>query len=177
MDGDRGGDLNLKGLIETTDLDYIAVAPPGKEVEELSKKEVFKCLRDKISSSQFKLEKTNNLKREEKRPMVVKREYTKPMIRITEDQKKVFKKTLEELIGTRAACIFDSSFNLLGKVPVKELINTLKTVENPYAVIFDGRIDYKLESIAKRKDIKFLVGMEKENIRSSVGILSKEDLK
>ncbi|NIO22444.1 MAG: DNA primase [Candidatus Aenigmarchaeota archaeon] len=174
VDGDRGGDLNLKGLIETTDLDYIAVAPPGKEVEELSKKEVFKCLRDKISSSQFKLEKMNEAKKE--RPKI-EQKYKKREISITEDQKKIFKKTLEELIGTRAACIFDSTFNLLGKVPVKELINTLKTVENPYAVIFDGRVDYKLESIAKRKDIKFLVGMEKENIRSSIGILSKEDLK
>ncbi len=107
----------------------------------------------------------------------IEQKYKKREISITEDQKKIFKKTLEELIGTRAACIFDSTFNLLGKVPVKELINTLKTVENPYAVIFDGRVDYKLESIAKRKDIKFLVGMEKESIRSSIGILSKEDLK
>jgi DNA primase len=176
VDGDRGGDLNLKGLLETTDLDYVAVAPPGKEVEELSKKEVFKCLRDKISSSQFKLEKMNDVKREERGPPRIDKEYKKPMTVITDDQKKIFKKTLEELIGTRAACIFDSGFNLLGKVPVKELINTLKTVENPYAVIFDGKVDYKLESIAKRKDIKYLVGMEKENIRSSVGILSKEDL-
>lgn len=186
VDGDRGGDLNLKGLLETTDLDYVAAAPPGKEVEELSKKEVFKCLRDKTSSSQFKLEKMNNLKAKEQKPRIEKayvkteirgKEYGKTEVRITEDQKKIFKKTLEELIGTRAACIFDSSFNLLGKVPVKELINTLKTVENPYAVIFDGKVDYKLDSIAKRKDIKFIVGMEKENIRSPVGILCKEDLK
>lgn len=176
VDGDRGGNLNLKSLLETTDLDYVAIAPPGKEVEELSKKEVFKCLRDKISSSQFKLEKMNDTKRERKGPERVEREYTRPRIGITDEQKRIFKKTLEELIGTRAACIFDSGFNLLGKVPVKELINTLKTVENPYAVIFDGKVDYKLESIAKRKDIKYLVGMEKENIKSSVGILSKEDL-
>lgn len=174
LDGDRGGDLNLKGLLETTDLDYIALAPPGKEVEELSKKEVFKCLRDKISSSQFKLEKMNDLKRGEEK--IPKKEYIDREIGITDEQKRIFKKTLEELIGTRAACIFDSAFNLLGKVPVKELINTLKTLENPYAVIFDGKVDYKLESIAKRKDIKFLVGMEKERIRSSIGILSKQDL-
>ncbi len=175
VDGDRGGDLNLRGLLETTDLDYVAVAPPGKEVEELSKKEVFKCLRDKISASQFKLEKMNETRPEEKREMS--KEYRrKSEVRLTKEQKEMFKKTLEELIGTRAACIFDSNFNLLGKVPVKELINTLKTVERPYAVIFDGKVDYKIESIAKRKDVKFLVGMEKEKMRSSIGILSKEDL-
>ena len=105
--------------------------------------------------------------------------FTKPkpkITRITEEQKKNFKKTLDELIGTRAACIFDSSFNLLGKVPVKELENTLKTLDNPYAVIFDGKVEYKLDMLARRKGIKFLVGMEKERIKSPVNILSKEDL-
>lgn len=188
FDGDRGGSLNLKSLMETTDLDYVAIAPEGKEVEELSKKEVFKALRDKISASQFKLEKhstTENIERSlkeipkseprEERPA---KEFIKPMriMKVTEDQKRIFKKTLDELIGTRAACIYDSAFNLLGKVPVKELQNTLKTVDNPYAVIFDGRVDYRLDMIARRKGIKFLVGMEKENIKSPINILSKQDL-
>ncbi|MEE9322950.1 MAG: DNA primase DnaG [Candidatus Aenigmarchaeota archaeon] len=194
VDGDRGGSLNLKSLIETADLDYVAVAPEGKEVEELSKKEVFKALREKISASQFKMEKRNNAEKIERprkelprrdlrerptrtlreRPA---REFIRPkIIKVTEDQKKTFKKTLDELIGTRAACIFDSTFNLLGKVPVKELQNTLKTVDNPYAVIFDGRVDYKLDMMARRKGVKFLVGMEKEDIKSPINILSKQDL-
>ena len=200
FDGDRGGDLNLKSLLETTDLDYVALAPPGKEVEELSKKEVFKCLRDKIAASQFKMEnRIRDVKTEEMRPKAaqrvpikteraavrgrekapesMERRYRKGVPRITDEQKNIFKKTLDELIGTRAACVFDSSFNILGKVPVKELINTLKTLEKPYAVIFDGKVDRRLESIAKIKDIKFLIGMEKENIKSPITILSKEDLK
>ncbi|UCC91470.1 MAG: DNA primase [Candidatus Aenigmatarchaeota archaeon] len=175
VDGDRGGSLNLKSLMETSDLDYIATAPEGKEVEELSKKEVFKALRDKISASQFKMEKPSHREKKEKPA----KEFTRPrpkIVKITENQKQVFKKTLDELIGTRAACIFDSTFNLLGKVPVKELQNTLKTLDNPYAVIFDGRVEYKLDMIARRKGIKFLVGMEKENMKSPVNILSKEDL-
>lgn len=183
LDGDRGGSLNLKSLMETADLDYVAVAPEGKEVEELSKKEVFKALREKISASQFKLDKRNQTeKKEPPRKELPKKdfprkEFPKPTVTaVTEDQKKTFRKTLEELIGTRAACIFDSSFNLLGKVPVKELQNTLKTLDKPYAVIFDGRVDYKLDMIARRKGIKFLVGMEKESIKSPVNILSKLDI-
>ena len=186
VDGDRGGNLNLKGLTETTDLDYVATAPEGKEVEELSKKEVFKSMREKISASQFKLEARNNTEKKGKpvrefreRPQrgFTKPRFTKPKItKVTEDQKKIFKKTLDELIGTRAACIFDSTFNLLGKVPVKELQNTLKTVDNPYAVIFDGKVDYKLDTVARKKGIKFLVGMEKENIKSPINILSKQDI-
>lgn len=201
FDGDRGGTLNLKSLMETVDVDFVATAPEGKEVEELSKKEVFKALRDKVSASQFKLdgrsERQNNsfekrdrpqdriAERQSERPTELPRERNfkpQPPLQprravIDEEQKKVFKKNLEELIGTRAACIFDSSFNLLGKVPIKELQNTLKTLDNPYAVIFDGRIDYRLDMIARKKGVKFLVGMEKENIKSSsVNLLSKEDI-
>ena len=184
VDGDRGGSLNLKSLMETADIDYVVSAPPGKEVEELSKKEIFKALRERISSSQFKLEnKTEKPKPDmpeinrerEKRGDKPEREKTTEF-KITEDQKTVFKKTLDEIIGTRAACILDSNLKILGKVPVKELQNTLKTVENPYAVVFDGKVDYRLESVAKGKGIKFLVGMEKESIRSSLGLFSKKDL-
>jgi len=195
FDGDRGGLLNLKSLLETADVDYVALAPEGKEVEELSKKEVYKALREKISASQFKLEikNENGIKKEreeikksaeieahvkergfKQRQVAV--SVSQQKISLTENEKNIFSKTLEELIGTRAACIFDSSFNILGKVPIKELQNTLKTLENPFAVVFDGKIDYKLDMIARKKGVKFLVGMEKENIKSPVIILSKEDL-
>ena len=45
LDGDRGGDIILKELVEATDVDYVCRAPPGKEVEELARKELIKCLR------------------------------------------------------------------------------------------------------------------------------------
>ncbi|MFH0835507.1 MAG: DNA primase DnaG, partial [Candidatus Micrarchaeota archaeon] len=45
LDGDRGGDIILKELVEATDIDYVCRAPPGKEVEELARKELIKCLR------------------------------------------------------------------------------------------------------------------------------------
>lgn len=206
FDGDRGGSLNLKSLLETSEVDFVAIAPEGKEVEELSKKEVFKALRDKVSASQFKVEgknerpqSSNNFERHDRpqeRPEQIQersidrsiddgrerdfRSQQSSLVRkvmITDEQKKNFKKTLDELIGTRAACIFDSSFNLLGKVPTKELQNTLKTLDNPYAVIFDGKVDYRLDMIARKKGVKFLIGMEKEMIKSTpVGILSKEDI-
>ncbi|CAB3289610.1 DNA primase DnaG [Methanocaldococcus lauensis] len=52
-DGDRGGELILKELLQVCDVDFIARAPPGKEVEELSKKEIIKCLRSKIPVEHF----------------------------------------------------------------------------------------------------------------------------
>jgi DNA primase len=63
VDGDRGGDLIVKEMVQLADVDYIARAPSGKEVEELSKKEIFKSLRERISIEQYKTEpKTRELR-------------------------------------------------------------------------------------------------------------------
>jgi DNA primase len=60
-DGDRGGELILKELLQTCDIDYVAKAPNGKEVEELSKKEIIKCLRAKVPAGQVKIQLFNNI--------------------------------------------------------------------------------------------------------------------
>jgi len=56
VDGDRGGDLIIKEIVQFCDIDYVVRAPAGKEVEELSKKEIFKLLRERISAEQYKIE-------------------------------------------------------------------------------------------------------------------------
>jgi len=47
LDGDRGGDLILRELEQVADLDYVARAPRGESVEDLSRKSVDAALRDK----------------------------------------------------------------------------------------------------------------------------------
>jgi len=56
LDGDRGGNLILKELINIAEIDFVARAPDGKEVEELAKKEIHKALRSRITIEQAKLE-------------------------------------------------------------------------------------------------------------------------
>ena len=52
LDGDRGGDIILKELMAQTDIDFVARAPAGKEVEELTRKELIKCLRRRVPTDQ-----------------------------------------------------------------------------------------------------------------------------
>ncbi|MFW5852694.1 MAG: DNA primase DnaG [Nanoarchaeota archaeon] len=52
LDGDRGGILNFQELVNVTEIDFVTMAPDGKEVEELTKKEVHKALRAKITAEQ-----------------------------------------------------------------------------------------------------------------------------
>ncbi|MDD1670074.1 MAG: DNA primase, partial [Methanomicrobiales archaeon] len=48
LDGDRGGELILRELLQVADIDYAAFAPRGRSVEDLSRKEVTKALRNKV---------------------------------------------------------------------------------------------------------------------------------
>ncbi|MGC8651943.1 MAG: DNA primase DnaG [Candidatus Micrarchaeia archaeon] len=53
VDGDRGGDMIIKGILSACDVDYIAKAPSGKEVEELTRKDIIKSLRSRLPTEQF----------------------------------------------------------------------------------------------------------------------------
>ena len=56
VDGDRGGDLIIKELFDVAEIDFVTKAPDGKEVEEITKKEIHKALRSKISAEQARME-------------------------------------------------------------------------------------------------------------------------
>ncbi|WP_440953991.1 DNA primase DnaG [Methanosarcina sp. Mfa9] len=52
-DGDRGGELIIRELLQVADLDYVARAPDGKGVEDLVQKEIIRTLRRKIPVEQI----------------------------------------------------------------------------------------------------------------------------
>ncbi|MEA2036624.1 MAG: DNA primase DnaG [Nanoarchaeota archaeon] len=198
VDGDRGGKLILKELTNIADIDYVALAPDGKEVEEITKKEIHKALRSRISVEQAKLDLGREVTRIErpqladsKRPQ--KPTYSRPQKSFptrpaptaankkeaTTEEKKVFKSMLENLIGTRGAHILDNKLNILGKVPISELQTTIKSLSSGvYAVVFDGVIERDLVKIAERANITFVVGMDtriKPN-ETSINMLAVGDL-
>ncbi len=48
FDGDRGGELILRELLQVADIDFVAFSPRGKSVEDMTSKEVIKTLRNKV---------------------------------------------------------------------------------------------------------------------------------
>ena len=52
-DGDRAGELILREMLQTMDIDFVARAPRGSEVEELTQKALLKCLRNKLPINQY----------------------------------------------------------------------------------------------------------------------------
>ena len=90
----------------------------------------------------------------------------------------MFKSLLEDLTGTHVAYLIDKDLNILGKVPLTELLNTLKELNNIYAVIFDGELTKEMLHDAERANVDYLVGMEAK-IRpgeSKVRVMSHADL-
>ncbi|MBS3062567.1 MAG: DNA primase [Candidatus Diapherotrites archaeon] len=53
VDGDRGGDLIARKLMQLAKVDFVAKAPDGKEVEELQRKEIIMALRKRMTLEEF----------------------------------------------------------------------------------------------------------------------------
>ncbi len=147
LDGDRGGDLILKELLQVADIDYVARAPEGKEVENLTLKEIIKSLRNKVPVEQ--LHTLRNKEREEK---IEKIEKT--------DLMGIIRKHAREIEGKLIARIFDKNYNVIREIPVRDLVKTIKNGDlKAEAIIFDGVITQRLVDIASKNEIPCLVGV------------------
>jgi DNA primase len=195
VDGDRGGLLNVRELLEVAEIDFVTKAPDGKEVEELAQKEIHKALRGRISTEQAKLELASlNTKDAPLRTHLVNRVTSAaarptfsrvqpsglpsrvpsaaPLLRtvkseLTPDKVKSFNKMLEDLVGTRGAYILDSKMSILGKVPLSELASTIKSLQTRiHAIVLDGVVDSALIQGIERLDIDYIVAMDSK-VKSS----------
>lgn len=154
LDGDRGGDLILKELLAVGEIDFVSRAPWGKEVEELTKKEIFKALREQVPTDQYKQEPAGESEFRPKIEPVQK----KPAKKIDGETAEKLKAVLSELTGTRAAYFMDASMNILGKVPVKEMFNVMKELR-PDTLVFDGEVDQKLVTFSGQRGVQCVAGM------------------
>jgi len=157
LDGDRGGDLILKELLQVADIDYVARAPEGKSVEDLTHKEIIKALRNKIPVEQLQIAKPKK-----------------------EDVMSIFKKHKEEVEGKLIARLLDKNFEVIKEVPVRDLVRTLKTENTKTSsIVFDGVITQRLIDVAAKKEISYLVGVRLGNvvkIPTSVKIITFDKL-
>jgi hypothetical protein len=84
---------------------------------------------------------------------------------------------MEDLIGTRAAFMLDNKLNILGKIPVSELISTIKSLNSGiYAVILDDVVDKDMLTAAETARIDFLVAMDAKVKSTRLTIITTDDL-
>ena len=153
VDGDRGGELIARNVLSAVDVDYVARAPPGREVEELTGKEIAKALKSKVPARDFKeiLERERRAMREEVKPM------ERARVLALSVPSHIVEKA-KELRGTLEAVLYDKEWKPLKQVAVRDLVNALSEGEATSYVIFDGVITQRMVDVAQSKGVKALIG-------------------
>jgi DNA primase len=194
LDGDRGGDLILRELLQVAEVDFIARAPKGLEVEELTQKQMTKSLRNKIPTEQYvemygltdvykmpadsayKDDKSQDRKMDKgamgrKKPPMTQPTRDKP--RDAPDKKEIklspeharYKEVLTSLSGSQKAKLLNTRGDVIREVAVRDLAETLKKApREATSVVFDGIITQRLLDNLTGTSIKTIVGVKLGNI-------------
>ena len=159
-DGDRGGKLIAQNVVDNVKIAYIATAPDGKEVEELTGKEIFIALRKKVPVNKFSLNKHH------------KEEDTKKF-ELSEEDKEKLKKLSDENEGTEKAILLDESLNDVKKVSVKSLNSTLKrSKERVPVIIIDGTVTSSTIQAAEEAKVSIIVAKNFATTDTKIQLLS-----
>ncbi len=159
IDGDRGGKLIAKNVVDNANVKGIVVAPDGKEVEELTGKEILMCLRKKIPVEDFFL---NNRE--------AKKEFIHQKVEISEGEIDILKKISKENNGKENAVLLDKDFREIETIQIRNLVGFLKkNEEKPYCIIIDGAVSSNVIKLAEENNVKIIVaknfGSTSEKIR------------
>lgn len=200
VDGDHGGDLILWELLRSADIDYVARAPPGKEVEDLTGKEIARALRNLIPAKEYReiLERKMRGERpREEKPAAKEEKTAAPQAAVAPQQGAIVPtapsptvpkpsqptvvgaekpetvqveverielpervvEDIKKLSGTLEAILYDKEWNVIKRVPVREVFNVLEQSEpeSIYAIAYDGIITQRMLDLAAEKGVKLLI--------------------
>lgn len=170
VDGDRGGNLIIKNVIENAKIDFIAMAPEGKEVEELTGKEILQALRKKVSVSEYSEGgRKRGVKRydSESKPKQV----TKEIQKLSDKEKEKIKEEVSELVGTKGAIIFNKDLEKIRKIPVGRL-SVLELDEKPYVIAIDGTATPRVVENCERLGCQNLIAKTFVDTDTNVNLVS-----
>ncbi|MFH1179093.1 MAG: DNA primase DnaG, partial [Candidatus Bathyarchaeota archaeon] len=145
LDGDRGGDLILQELMQVAKPTYIARAPRGKEVEELTPEEI-----------QYALDNKELLQVTGAPTVTVVPTVTAvSKVPTVPNELQILAKDLK---GTLEAVLINENGQQGGRIPVSELVEKLKESTGVKAVVFDGIVTGRLIDMAREKNVATIVG-------------------
>jgi DNA primase len=205
VDGDRGGELILRELLQVADVDFIARAPQTREVEEIPQKLIMKALKNKIPREQYmdmynikidtekkelsdkqQVEQVQKNKKEVKETVEKKHKEEKEESEITTIEESTEKPTpdkryldvLNEISGSLKAVLFNDKGEEITRIPVRELTDEIKKNNSVVSIVFDGIITQRLLDIASNKNVKEIIGIKTGNvvkIPKSIKVYTKND--
>lgn len=148
IDGDRGGKLIAQNVINNAKITYVAMAPDGKEVEELTGKELLLSLRKRMSVSEFMswLGRNNRIERTaEQEPVVFKG-----------DVKESLRKLYDRIKESRGALLMDSALDVIRQVSSKEVTRAITNSRKPvFAIVIDGQANSSMIRVCDEMGVKY----------------------
>ncbi len=168
VDGDRGGKLIVQNVADNADVKYVAVAPDGKEVEELTGKEILMALRKKLPLREFfsSSYERKDARREDKPEK-------KEGFELDDNSRNKLKKISSQNEGSDRAVILDNSLNEIKSVSVKMLAGTLRRIrEKPAAIVIDGTATTPIIISAEEIGCKIIVAKNFATTDTSIKLMS-----
>lgn len=161
IDGDRGGRLIAQNVMNNARIFYVAVAPDGKEVEELAGKEILIALRRKIPANEYlrmfqRQNRFDNFSIETKKAPVSEENKEEKKTQ-KKDAKEEIKKAYEKIKGNKKALLLNENFDTIKEVSAKEVAKrVLASDEKIIAIVIDGQATASIIKASDEKNVEFL---------------------
>lgn len=167
VDGDHAGDLIVREVLRTLKVDYVARAPQGKEVEDLTGKELEEVLSKKVGVFDYidRLVKQGVIDKKEASQLLAFQRKQHGLPEAAEVAETITMplsvvESIKSLYGTLEGVLYSPDWGVVKRLPVRDLYTELESVEEGkvYAVMFDGIITQRVLDEAAKKKIKILIG-------------------
>ncbi len=171
LDGDRGGKLIAQNVVANAKVKYIAVAPDGKEVEELTGKEILANLRKKVPAEDFFSKSSFKKPKEKAEDNPLQKPIEK--FELSEENKNKLKEISKNNQGSGKAILLDDKLEKLKVVSTRSLNNTLRRVEiKPSIIVIDGTVTNYIIQIAEEINCKVIVAKNFATTDTKIQLLS-----
>ena len=160
VDGDRGGKLIVQNATDNANIKYVAIAPDGKEVEELTGKEILMHLRKKTPVNEFSKKDYSKKTEEEK-------------FTLSNEMEAKLKELSNKNQRTGKAILLDESLNEIEKVSVRGLSRVLKNIrKKPSVIVIDGTVTSLIIQSAEEAGCQIVVAKNFATTDTSIKLLS-----
>ncbi len=159
VDGDRGGKLIARNVCDNAAIAYVAVAPDGKEVEELAGKEILLSLRRRMPARDFLYRLSREGIEEEKTPF-------------EGDIKKALKEKYLEIEGSKKAMLLASDFSVVRVVSSIEIVPALtRGRQLVTAVIIDGIATKQIIQTCEEKGVSYIAAKNFAAVETNIELV------
>lgn len=168
VDGDRGGKLIAKNVCDNANITYIASAPDGKEVEELTSKEILMNLRKKVPAKDFLFDdrqkrsfsnrgETSNFSKE---------------LEFSSEMKEKLKEISKKIEGEGTAILLNKDLEKLKEISAKTVAGSLKRTNDTAIIVIDGNATTSIIKTAEEINVQIIVAKNFQTTDTKIKLLS-----